>query len=276
LPPFPKPTHGPSGSRLKRLTSIYDALIDIIAGPVNIDDDYHQPQDMRTINKDAYNPKIRMLSGCITTGGGENYHFSGTRQFTARELALCQSFPLDYAFTGTQTDAKKQIGNAFPPCMAQAMFESCAKTLEAFDHGHIEAEDDLGDLDQLVHAQGIRLPQNPLEPQPLFQNDSLSSTPYSKYRYLSTPTSVSRLRNQEMFSTPNEKSVFARNSDIISPSNAPEKPKKTVSFFQDLTRSDKDEDGDHNKDEEENNEWRLTKEESLWLAREYNTVIALD
>ena len=44
-------------------------------------------------------------------------HPSGTRRMTARELAVVQSFPLDFVFWGSQTSAYRQIANAaFRPC----------------------------------------------------------------------------------------------------------------------------------------------------------------
>ncbi len=44
------------------------------------------------------------------------------RMLTMRELADATGFPHDYNFAGTDTDAKKQIGNAVPPPLARALY----------------------------------------------------------------------------------------------------------------------------------------------------------
>ena len=104
----------------------------------------------------AYSPHS-FLKGCITSGGGENYHPSGQRRFTPRELSLFQSFPYEYKWTGGMGEATKQIGNAFPPVVAEALYRTITKTLEAFDKGYIEAEDDITDLDEVLRRKGVVL-----------------------------------------------------------------------------------------------------------------------
>ncbi|KAI4625534.1 hypothetical protein J4E80_002666 [Alternaria sp. BMP 0032] len=158
LPPFPKPTHGASGTGLKPFVYIDDALTHLTRqGRRAINDPYHQPKWF-PIPRPAYNPRT-FLQGCITTGGTTACHPSGKRHFTPRELSLCQSFPYVYQFTGAQGEAKKQIGNAFPPIMAQAMYQTIEKTLEAFEKGLIGAEDDLSDLDAILGPSGESFPQ---------------------------------------------------------------------------------------------------------------------
>ncbi|KAI4605989.1 hypothetical protein J4E83_010255 [Alternaria metachromatica] len=158
LPPFPKPTHGASGTGLKPFVYIDDALTHITRqGRRAMNDPYHQPKWF-PIPRPAYNPRT-FLQGCITTGGTTACHPSGKRHFTPRELSLCQSFPYVYQFTGAQGEAKKQIGNAFPPIMAQAMYQTIEKTLEAFEKGLIGAEDDLSDLDAILEPSGESIPQ---------------------------------------------------------------------------------------------------------------------
>ena len=67
----------------------------------------------------------------MTTSGGQNYHPSGTRDFTLREYASLQGFPLNHVFRGT--GIKKQIGNAVPPCVAKVLFESVKRDLDRAD-----------------------------------------------------------------------------------------------------------------------------------------------
>ena len=43
---------------------------------------------------------------------------------TARELAAATSFPENYVFCGGDTAAKKQIGNAVPPVLAEALYRA--------------------------------------------------------------------------------------------------------------------------------------------------------
>ncbi len=56
---------------------------------------------------------------------GRQYKLDITyRMLTARELADATGFPHDYQFAGTDTDTKKQIGNAVPPPLAEALYKA--------------------------------------------------------------------------------------------------------------------------------------------------------
>ena len=48
-------------------------------------------------------------------------HPNNKRRMSARELAFIQSFPLEYEFYGSQSSVYRQIGNAVPPLLAQAI-----------------------------------------------------------------------------------------------------------------------------------------------------------
>lgn len=59
----------------------------------------------------------------LTMPDGKQYKLDIThRMLTMRELADATGFPHDYNFAGTDTDAKKQIGNAVPPALAKALY----------------------------------------------------------------------------------------------------------------------------------------------------------
>ena len=56
---------------------------------------------------------------------GSKYKLDIThRMLTSKELAAAMSFPENYIFEGTDTDIKKQIGNAVPPVLAEALYRA--------------------------------------------------------------------------------------------------------------------------------------------------------
>ncbi|WP_285391236.1 DNA cytosine methyltransferase [Streptomyces sp. RKAG337] len=50
-------------------------------------------------------------------------------KLTVAQMALLQGFPPDWSFAGRKTSAYRQVGNAFPPPVAEAVGRSIAKTL---------------------------------------------------------------------------------------------------------------------------------------------------
>ena len=52
------------------------------------------------------------------------------RRFTPREAARIQSFPDEFQFAGSETDAYRQIGNAVPPVLFWHVTKQIAKMLE--------------------------------------------------------------------------------------------------------------------------------------------------
>lgn len=61
----------------------------------------------------------------LTLPDGSSYQLGIThRMLTVRELAAATSFPENYVFCGGDTAAKKQIGNAVPPVLAEALYRA--------------------------------------------------------------------------------------------------------------------------------------------------------
>lgn len=66
----------------------------------------------------------------IDTGHNHQFHYRANRVPTVRESARIQSFPDSFKFIGIKTSQLKQVGNAVPPLMAEAIADSVAKVLE--------------------------------------------------------------------------------------------------------------------------------------------------
>ena len=66
----------------------------------------------------------------IDTGHNHHFHYRANRVPTARESARIQSFPDRFRFLGIKTSQLKQVGNAVPPLLAQALAEEIAKLMQ--------------------------------------------------------------------------------------------------------------------------------------------------
>ncbi|KAI5917826.1 S-adenosyl-L-methionine-dependent methyltransferase [Camillea tinctor] len=133
LPPFPGPTHSEHpvpGDGMRPFVTVASMLRKI---PRNAEqyDELHNPGELPWKHFRPWDPNI-YLRRCITTNGGVgNYHFSGKRDFTLREYATLQGFPVDYPF---RTPARKrQIGNAFPPPVVKRLYMHIRQWLEQKD-----------------------------------------------------------------------------------------------------------------------------------------------
>lgn len=130
MPPFPKPTHGPPGSDLLPYRTVRMCISNIPPDTTDHDVQGALSRGLRSGPKAPFNSNS--LARTITCGGGElNYHPSGQRRYTNRELASLQTFPLSYKFG--QKEVKKQIGNAVPPLLSKAIFREIIKSLQRTD-----------------------------------------------------------------------------------------------------------------------------------------------
>lgn len=66
-------------------------------------------------------PASGLTTRCISYSNGRFGHPEQDRAISLREVALLQTFPFDYIFTGSMVSKAKQIGNAVPPKMAEAL-----------------------------------------------------------------------------------------------------------------------------------------------------------
>lgn len=65
----------------------------------------------------------------IDTGHNHHFHYKENRVPTARESARIQSFPDNFEFLGKKTSQLKQVGNAVPPLLSQALAEQIKELL---------------------------------------------------------------------------------------------------------------------------------------------------
>lgn len=140
LPSFPKTTHGEG---LRKPVTIQDTLMKIPGCATR--------QEIPT-GGDWPKPSFPAdtLSKTLTCNGGQNnYHPSGNRAYTVREMASLQTFPWYHLFPGKRvTVARRQIGNAVPPLMAKAIYQEIIKALKETDD--IDATDKNSDVDMLL------------------------------------------------------------------------------------------------------------------------------
>ena len=186
LPPFPKPTHGDPAFGLKPYVYIGDALEPLQRLGDRAISTYHNPHQMPKIHKEPYDPYTEFV-GCVTCNGTDRPHPSGERDFTPVELGLLQGLPIHHHLSGSKTEAIKQVGNMFPPTMAELVFRVIAQILEAYDHGLIEADDEIEDLNITLIEKGVDIPELTSNPTSVVDLTAPADVAASPYLYLSRP-----------------------------------------------------------------------------------------
>ena len=93
--------------------------------------------DSRKFNEAWTRYHSKKPSKTIDTGHRNHFHYKWNRVPTVRENARLQSFPDTFEFLGTKTQQNRQVGNAVPPLLAQAIGE---KMLRHLDNGFITEE----------------------------------------------------------------------------------------------------------------------------------------
>ncbi|KAJ9155182.1 C-5 cytosine-specific DNA methylase [Pleurostoma richardsiae] len=127
LPPFPQLTHSEAAPRdgLRPFVTAREALRGIPRGAT-----HHNPAAARRRCEPPWDEDAP-LPRTITTSGGQNYHYSGRRDLTAREFAALQGFPHYHLFY--ESCIKRQIGNAFPPCVVKVLYDHLRRWLQQVD-----------------------------------------------------------------------------------------------------------------------------------------------
>ncbi|RPB14779.1 S-adenosyl-L-methionine-dependent methyltransferase [Morchella conica CCBAS932] len=133
LPNFPAPSYAhPRVQETSKLTpprTVRDAIGSIPYG-VTSHEPTPFPGGFRPSPVDFDQP---LRATILASGGPYDVHPSGLRPFTPRELACLQTFPITHDFQGSPCQRKKQIGNAVPPKLAEALLKEVRRTLERVD-----------------------------------------------------------------------------------------------------------------------------------------------
>ena len=81
-------------------------------------------------NRLAWNRLSRSITAHIAKDGYWYIHPSQDRTLSVREAARIQAFPDDFRFAGTPTNRYRQIGNAVPPMLSEAVGRSLIESMK--------------------------------------------------------------------------------------------------------------------------------------------------
>lgn len=131
---WPKPTHGKDGGNgLKPWVTLKDAIGDLETDSVHFEmpnSGYSRAkmfpgtQGNKITSADKPGPTMR-----AEHHGNIEFHYLGHRRLSAREAARIQSFPDDFVFYKSTTDAYRQIGNAVAPVFGWHLARSLTSVL---------------------------------------------------------------------------------------------------------------------------------------------------
>lgn len=123
---------------MKAHRTVRDVFCDI---PENAANNERAPREARVYKGHTGSPideaSKTLRAGAHGCSGGENLVDWGEERdpryehFSVREAAAISDFPHDYQFEGTWSDGLKQVGNAVPCALSEAVGNSLARTLRA-------------------------------------------------------------------------------------------------------------------------------------------------
>jgi DNA (cytosine-5)-methyltransferase 1 len=104
-------------------------IISLVPDGGNYKDLPQELRDTRKVNIAWTRFNSKKPSPTIDTGHRHHFHYEFNRVPTVRESARLQSFPDHFVFKGSKTSQYKQVGNAVPPLLAEALGGSVSKFL---------------------------------------------------------------------------------------------------------------------------------------------------
>ena len=137
---YPSPSHNAGGTDgLSKWVSVGEALATL--------PDPNKPNNIANHDYSRYKLRFNGYIGhrtinplkpapTVTARGDDKggvvvlHHPNNQRRMSCRELAMVQSFPIDYKFFGSRSSIYRQIGNAVPPLLAYAVAKQLNKYME--------------------------------------------------------------------------------------------------------------------------------------------------
>lgn len=104
-------------------------IIAMVPDGGNYKDLPNELQDTRKVHIAWTRLNSRKPSFTIDCGHNHHFHYEFNRVPTVRESARLQSFPDDFEFLGNKGSQLKQVGNAVPPLLAEAIAKKLIKTI---------------------------------------------------------------------------------------------------------------------------------------------------